>query len=98
MLVVWGWLFLMWSGKSATDPTEYKHTYPTGPSTPSLHPPTSHQHAHGFLKGDEEEAGVAFDEFYPWVAETFPLLYQCFGAFIYSRVCPGLGVPPVSGF
>lgn len=38
---------------------------------------------------------MAFDEFYPWAAETFPLLYQCFGAFVYSRVCPGLGVPQV---
>ena len=40
---------------------------------------------------------MAFDEFYPWASETFPLLYQCFGAFVYSRVCPGAGIPQVGG-
>ncbi len=40
---------------------------------------------------------MALDEFYQWATETFPLLYQCFGAFIYARVCPGLPVPQASG-
>jgi hypothetical protein len=64
-------------------------------NTPGARPPLAHSHTHGFAKGDEEEAPVAFDEFYQWAAETFPLLYQCFGAFVYARVCPGLPIPQV---
>ena len=54
-----------------------------------------------FSIAEEEEPAVSFEEFYAWATESFPLLYQPFAAFIYSRLFgnsemdgPSLPLPP----
>jgi len=42
--------------------------------------------ASDFSIPEEEEPAVSFDEFYAWATASFPLLYQPFAAFIYSRL------------
>jgi len=37
---------------------------------------------------------LSFEDFYQWVNQTVPLLYECMGGFIYRRVCPGFPIPP----
>jgi len=70
--------------------------HPAMPSLPSFASSLTSSPSE-FSITEEEEPAVSFDEFYVWATESFPLLYQPFAAFMYSRLFANceMGVPPL---